>query len=342
MKHFDEQMMQRCIELAQLGLGTTYPNPLVGCVIVHENKIVAEGWHKKAGSAHAEVKAIRKLQNKEILKNSTLYVSLEPCAHHGKTPPCADLIIQHQIPRVVVGTSDSFAKVNGLGIQKMKEAGIEVKISVLEKECRELNKRFFTFHEQKRPYIILKWAQTSDGFMATIEGKQKWITNEFSKQLVHKWRSEEAGILVGTNTAKFDNPQLNLRLWEGNPPLRIVLDKDLKLDDQLHLFDGSQRTLVFTEKQLAFRDNVEIVSIVFNENLMEQILEELYKREVQSVIIEGGKETLESFIRKGLWDEARIFTSKDNWGEGIGSPKISGKRIKSKQIAGDGLEIFRK
>lgn len=342
MEKFEEQMMRRCIQLAQLGLGTTYPNPLVGCVIVHENKIVAEGWHKKAGSAHAEVKAIQQISDKEILKNSTLYVSLEPCAHHGKTPPCADLIIQCQIPRVVVGTSDPFAKVNGLGIQKMKEAGIEVKLGVLEQECRELNKRFFTFHQKKRPYIVLKWAQTADGFMAPDNGAQKWITNQFSKQLVHKWRTEEQGILVGTTTAKTDDPELNARLWEGNNPVRMVLDQDLKLNRNLNLFNQNQKTLIFTEEPNADSENLEFIPIRFDENLAEQILEELYKREIQSVIIEGGKQTLETFIRKGFWDEARILTSSDNWSEGVHSPEISGHLIKTSNIAGDKLEIFRR
>ncbi|MGB6083476.1 bifunctional diaminohydroxyphosphoribosylaminopyrimidine deaminase/5-amino-6-(5-phosphoribosylamino)uracil reductase RibD [Moheibacter sp.] len=342
MEKFEEQMMRRCIQLAQLGLGTTYPNPLVGCVIVHENKIVAEGWHQKYGSAHAEVNAIQQISDKEILRNSTLYVSLEPCAHHGKTPPCADLIIQCQIPRVVVGTSDPFAKVNGLGIQKMKEAGIDVKLGLLEHECRELNKRFFTFHEKKRPYIILKWAQTADGFMAPTTGKQKWITNKFSKQLVHKWRTEEQGILVGTNTAQVDNPELNARLWEGNNPVRMVLDRDLKLNLNLNLFNRNQKTLVFTEEPNTNSENLEFIPIRFDENLAEQILEELYEREIQSVIIEGGKQTLETFIRKGLWDEARIFTSLDNWSEGIHSPEISGQIIETRNIAGNKLEIFRK
>lgn len=338
--NFDEQMMQRCIQLAENGLGTTYPNPMVGCVIVHDGKIIAEGWHQKAGEPHAEVNAIAQIQDKEILKISTLYVSLEPCAHHGKTPPCADLIVQHQIPKAVIGTVDPFAKVNGLGIQKLKDAGIEVISSVMEKECRDLNKRFFTFHQEKRPYIILKWAQTTDGFMAAENGEQKWITNEYSKQLVHKWRTEEQSILVGTQTAETDNPQLNARLWNGNQPIRLVLDKDLKLNPDLNLFDKSQRTIFFTEKEKENLGNLEFIQIDFNENLAHSILQKLYELEIQSIIIEGGKRTLDSFIKQDLWDEARIFTSSDSWDSGIHSPKIQGKLIHSKKIISDQLEIF--
>lgn len=340
MKNFDEQIMQRCIQLAENGLGMTFPNPMVGCVIVRNGKIIAEGWHQKAGKPHAEVNAIHQIQNKEILKESTLYVSLEPCAHYGKTPPCADLIVKHQIPKVVIGTVDPFAKVNGLGILKLKEAGIEVIPSVLEKECWELNKRFFTFHQEKRPYVILKWAQTSDGFIATKNGEQKWITNEFSKQLVHKWRTEEQSILVGTKTAEMDNPKLNARLWSGNQPIRLVLDKDLKLNTDLHLFNQSQRTIVFTEKEQSNQENLEFVPIPFNENLPKSILQKLYELNIQSVIIEGGKKTLESFIEKNLWDEARIFTSSNKWNSGIKSPDIKGNLIHSKQIKSDKLEIF--
>lgn len=333
-------MMQRCIQLAENGLGNTYPNPMVGCVIVHNGEIIAEGWHQKAGEPHAEVIAIHQIQNNEILKESTLYVSLEPCAHHGKTPPCADLIVRNQIPKVIIGTVDPFAKVNGLGIRKLQDAGIEVISGVLEKECRELNKRFFTFHQEKRPYVILKWAQTADGFMAIEDGEQKWITNEYSKQLVHKWRTEEQSILVGTNTAKADNPQLNARLWNGNQPVRLVLDRDLKLDNDLHLFDQNQRTIVFTEKEKSNSENLEFVQVSFDENLSNSILEKLYELNIQSVIIEGGRKTLESFIEKNLWDEARIFTSSNVWSSGIKSPDFKGRLIHFQQIQSDKLETF--
>ena len=341
MKEFDENMMRRCIQLASNGLGNTYPNPLVGCVIVKDGEIIAEGWHQKAGEPHAEVNAINQIVNKEILKESTLYVSLEPCAHFGKTPPCADLIVKYSIPKVVIGTVDPFAKVNGLGIQKLKNAETELILGVLEKESRELNKRFFTFHQEKRPYIILKWAQTADGFISPLNDKKKWITNEFSKQIVHKWRTEEQSILVGTKTAKVDDPQLNARLWSGNQPIRLVLDKDLKLERNLNLFDLSQKSIVFTEKRAEDQENLQFETIAFDECLAEQILNKLYHMDIQSIIIEGGKQTLETFIQKGLWDEARIFTSKENWGEGFESPKITGKLVETKMIQSDRLEIFK-
>ena len=342
MNEFDELMMQRCVGLAEQGLGTTYPNPMVGCVIVHKGKIISEGWHQKAGGFHAEAAAIHKISDKQILKNATLYVSLEPCSHFGKTPPCADLIIQHQIPKVVIGCVDPNEKVNGSGIQKLQNAGIDVKVGVLEKKCLDLNKRFFTFHQQKRPYVILKWAETADGFMAPQNGSQKWITGEFSKQLVHKWRTEEQAILVGTKTAQIDNPQLNSRLWAGNQPVRIVLDRRLKLRKNLNLLDNSQRTIVFTEKPGENLENLVFIKIDFEDNLAEQILDQLFQLGIQSLIIEGGKQTLETFIEKGLWDEARVFISKDNWGEGIISPQINGELIGTQMIQKDRLEIFKK
>lgn len=342
MSDFDELMMQRCIQLAENGLGTTYPNPMVGCVIVHQGKIIAEGWHQKAGGFHAEAAAIHKIPHKEILKNSILYVSLEPCSHFGKTPPCADLIIQHQIPKVVVGCVDSNVQVNGSGIQKLQKAGVDVKVGVLEKECLDLNKRFFTFHQQKRPYVILKWAQTADGFMAPQNGEQKWITHEFTKQWVHQWRTEEQAILVGTHTARSDNPQLNSRLWAGNQPTRVVLDRILKLNPDLNLFDNSQKTIVFTEKSGENQENLRFIQMDFNENPAEQILDHLFQLGIQSIIVEGGKQTLETFIEKGLWDEARIFTSQEIWGEGIHSPQLNGNLIETKIILNDRLEIFQK
>jgi len=332
--------MQRCIQLARNGLGTTYPNPVVGCVIVRDRQIISEGWHRRSGEPHAEVNAINQIPDKEILKKSTLYVSLEPCAHHGKTPPCADLIISYRIPKVVVGTTDPFAKVNGLGIRKMENAGTEVTTGILEEECKQLNKRFFTFHLEKRPYIILKWAQTADGFMATENGGQKWITNQYSKQLVHKWRTEEQAILVGTRTAEVDNPKLNARLWSGNQPIRLVLDKELKLSSRLNLFDGGQRTIVLTEKEKINQPNLEFIQIRFNENLPHTVLHKLYEAGIQSVIIEGGKITLESFIEKDLWDEARIFTSSAHWKSGVKSPELKGEVIHSQVIHSDRLEIF--
>lgn len=337
---FDELMMKRCIELAENGLGMTYPNPVVGCVIVRNGRIISEGWHQKAGEAHAEVNAVNKIKDKEILKECEIYVSLEPCSHFGKTPPCSDMIVRYGFKRVIVGISDPNSKVNGQGIERMKNAGIEVKVGVLENECAELNKRFFCFHQNKRPYIILKWAQTADGFMAAENHVQKWITNQYSKQLVHLWRSQEQSVLVGYNTAKIDNPQLNLRLWSGNQPVRAVIDRDLSLDSKLHLFDGSQQTIIFSDKEDSSRPDV--IQLKFDENLEESILEELYKSGLQSVIIEGGRITLDGFINKGLWDEARIFSSSESWVSGIKVPWIEGRLIEQKMIGSDSLKIFRK
>lgn len=336
----DEILMQRCLQLAANGLGMTYPNPMVGCVIVHQNRIIAEAWHQKAGEGHAEFHAIHQVKDKALLKEATLYVSLEPCAHHGKTPPCADLIIEHQIPRVVIATADPFSKVNGLGIRKLKEAGIAVTINVLEKEAQFLNRRFINFHQSQRPYIILKWAQTKDEKMATTSGEQKWITNAYSKQLVHKWRTEEQGILVGTHTAQFDNPQLNARLWNGKQPIRMVLDRELKLREDLHLFDGSQRTLVFTEIEKENRTNLEYIKINFDENIIQSILHEMYALNVQSLIVEGGKRLLESFIQAELWDEARILTANESWGNGVSAPKINGDLHQQFSLDNDHLSIY--
>lgn len=337
---FDELMMKRCIELAENGLGMTYPNPVVGCVIVRNGRIISEGWHQKAGEPHAEVNAVNKIKDKEILKECEIYVSLEPCSHFGKTPPCSDMIVRYGFKRVIVGISDPNSKVNGQGIERMRNAGIEVKVGVLENECAELNKRFFCFHQNKRPYIILKWAQTADGFMAAENHVQKWITNQYSKQLVHLWRSQEQSVLVGYNTAKIDNPQLNLRLWSGNQPVRAVIDRGLSLDLKLHFFDGSQQTIIFSEKQDSSRPDV--IRLKFDENLEESILEELHKSGLQSVIIEGGRKTLDGFISKGLWDEARIFSSSESWGSGIEAPLVNGKLIEQKVIGSDRLKIFRK
>ena len=247
-----EKYIKRCIELAQNGLGTTYPNPMVGSVIVHKNKIIGEGWHKKSGEAHAEVNAINSVKDESLLKDATIYVSLEPCSHFGKTPPCSDLIIAKEIKRVVIGTMDPFAKVAGRGIKKLMDAGCEVKVGILEDECLELNKSFFTFLKKQRPYIILKWAQTEDGFIApeNREGKRPvWITNKYSGQLVHKWRSEEAAILVGTNTVLKDNPSLNVRKWTGKSPIRIVIDRELKTPDEFPILDGTQKTIMLCENK---------------------------------------------------------------------------------------------
>ncbi|KGO89623.1 bifunctional diaminohydroxyphosphoribosylaminopyrimidine deaminase/5-amino-6-(5-phosphoribosylamino)uracil reductase RibD [Flavobacterium suncheonense] len=340
-----EKYMQRCIELAKNGLGTTYPNPMVGSVIVHDGKIIGEGWHRKAGEPHAEVNAINSVTDKSLLPKATIYVSLEPCSHFGKTPPCADLIIRHKIPNVVIGTIDPFAKVAGNGIKKLMEAGCNVTVGVLEDECNELNKRFFTFHQQKRPYVILKWAETADGFIAPktkSEQKPVWITNPYSRQLVHQWRSEEQAILVGTQTVLDDNPKLDVRDWKGNNPVRVVLDRTGKITSGYHVKDNSIKTIILTENR-----NSENFEAVFFENcnfanaLAKTITEVLYRYGIQSVIVEGGRQTLQTFIDANIWDEARIFKGNQLFSEGTPSPKLQGNLIQKKMILEDELLMFK-
>lgn len=336
--------MSRCIKLAKKGLGSTYPNPLVGCVIVHKNKIIGEGWHEKAGEDHAEVRAIASVKNQKLLKNSRIYVCLEPCSHYGKTPPCANLIIDKEIPEIVIGAVDPFAAVAGSGIKKLLEAGRKVRVGVLEKECLALNKRFNTFHQQKRPHIILKWAQTADAFIAPKTQEEIfWISNSYSKQLVHKWRSEEASILVGTATAQKDNPQLNTRNWAGTSPQRIVLDKDLKLPQDLHLFDGATPTYIFHNQNLTpeNQNNTTYVPLDFSKNVLKQLLQSLYDLNIQSLIVEGGAHTLQEFIDQNIWDEARLFFSKGQLSEGIKAPQFEFSPISTQTIADDCLKIFK-
>ena len=307
-----EKYMKRCIDLAKNGFGQTYPNPMVGCVIVHDDKILAEGWHRKAGEAHAEVNAINNLKDENLIKNATLYVSLEPCSHFGKTPPCADLIIEKGFKKVVIGTADPFAKVKGRGIKKLMDKGCKVILGVLEDECLELNKRFMMFHQHQRPYVILKWAESADGFLSPFEyGKDQnkepvWLTNSYSKQLLHQWRSEEQAIMVGTHTALMDNPALTTRLWGGSNPLRVVIDKDLKIPQNANIFSDEVETLVFTKQANAKYDNVKAQYCHLNteHSVILQILKELHKRNIQSLIVEGGRHTLQSFIDANLCDEA--------------------------------------
>ncbi|MDB5008453.1 MAG: ribD 2 [Mucilaginibacter sp.] len=326
-----EKYMQRCLELAELGLGTVSPNPMVGAVVVHDDKIIGEGYHHKYGEAHAEVNAINEVISKfdnaaELLEQSTIYVSLEPCAHYGKTPPCADLIIKHRIPKVVVGCRDPFAQVNGKGIEKLKDAGIEVLTGILEKECQWLNRRFFTRVQKHRPYIILKWAQTADGFFAPENSTQHWITGIEARKLVHQWRSEEDAVLVGKNTAAIDNPQLNVRYASGKSPKRVVIDRRLELDNSLNLFDQTVETLIFNEVKTDIIGKNKYISLEdFDRYVPQYILYQLYLQDIQSVIIEGGAFTLNAFITAGLWDEARIFTGPTNLKEGIKAPVISGE-----------------
>lgn len=346
-----EKYINRCIQLAFNGLGKTYPNPMVGSVIVHNNKIIGEGWHQKAGEPHAEVNAINSVKDKVLLKTSTIYVSLEPCSHYGKTPPCSDLIIASGIKKVVIGTVDPFKEVAGRGIKKLLEAGHKVKVGVLEKECRELNKRFFTFHQEKKPYIILKWARTADRFLApppAADQKREpiWITNKYTNQLVHKWRSEEQSILVGTNTAVADNPKLNTRLWNGHNPVRLLIDRKLRTPATSALFDGSVKTIVFCEKASEEKNELNAPNLLFEvidfeQEIPKQICDILYKHNLQSIIVEGGAKTLQSFIDANLWDEARILTGEKSFGRGIAAPVIQGELRERKEIYGNKVEIFK-
>lgn len=338
-KSEDEIYMQRALELAEKGLGVVSPNPMVGCVIVHDDKVIGEGWHEKYGEAHAEVNAIRKVKDKKLLKESTAYVTLEPCAHFGKTPPCADLLVKHMLKRVVICNLDSFPLVNGGGIKKLKEAGIEVEVGVLSKEGRKLNKRFFTRVEKQRPYVILKWAQTADGFIARENYDSKWISGEQSRKLVHKWRSEEDAIWVGTNTAKHDNPKLNVRDWDGENPIRLVIDKQLTLSSDLHLFDQEIPTICYNLKNEGKEENLEWLK-VREDKLLDDIFIDMRQRGIQSVFVEGGAYLLQSIIDQGLWDEARVFSSETNFEKGIAAPKLNCDPDETRQIENDQLDIF--
>jgi diaminohydroxyphosphoribosylaminopyrimidine deaminase / 5-amino-6-(5-phosphoribosylamino)uracil reductase len=332
--------MQRAMDLALLGLGSVSPNPLVGCVIVVDNKIIGEGYHRKYGEAHAEVNAVNTVADKTMLSRATVYVNLEPCSHYGKTPPCADLLAKHNVKKVVIANVDSNPLVGGKGISKLKEAGVEVETGLLEQEGRELNKRFFTFIEKQRPFIILKWAQTADGYIARENYDSKWISGETSRQLVHRWRAEEPAILVGKNTALYDNPQLNVRTWSGQNPVRIVIDKNLTLPKSLKVFDGTQRTLVYNIKTATVENTVEYVKLS-EQNLMNELLNDLFAKGVQSVIVEGGSETLQHFIKNNLWDEARIFTSQSQFEKGVAAPKMNGKVTMEEKIGDDILKVYR-
>ena len=340
-----EKYIKRCIELAKNGLGTTYPNPLVGCVIVFENTIIGEGWHKKSGEAHAEVIAIESVLNKELLSSSTLYVSLEPCSHFGKTPPCADLILKYKIPNVVIGTIDPNSKVAGKGIQKLKDSGVNVTLGILEKEGNELNKRFFTFHRKSRPYIILKWAESADGFISPInksEQKPVWISNEYSRQLVHKWRSEEQAILVGTQTIIDDNPSLTVRDWVGINPIRLVIDKENTIDSSYNIFDNQAKTIVFSNKEVTSNsDTIQYIKVDFDKNSTQAIVDKLFENNIQSIIIEGGRKTIQSFIDAHLWDEARVFIGGINLNEGTKAPKINNTIYSKSYLKKDTLLTYR-
>lgn len=337
--HTDEIYMQRCIDLALPGLGHVAPNPLVGAVLVLRDKIIGEGYHRQYGGHHAEVEAIRAVTDKSLLKRSTLYVNLEPCCHHGKTPPCTDLILRSGIPRVVIGTVDPFDSVAGKGVARLRSQGVDVRVGVVKEACRELNKRFFTFHEKKRPYVILKWAQTADGFIdihrqPNALKRPTWITSEKLRMLVHKWRTEERAILVGTETALKDNPMLNVRDWHGPAPTRILIDRKLQINDQYNLLDDTQPTLIFNEKTSKVRGKTEFIQIPFDKNILPVMMDVLYQKELQSLIVEGGKKTLQSFIDENVWDEARIFTGNQFFCNGIKAPDLLSVKNKAHIIIG--------
>lgn len=340
----EDKYMHKCLELAKKGIRSVAPNPMVGCVIVHQNNIIGQGYHEHFGEVHAEVNALNNVSDKSLLKASTLYVNLEPCAHYGKTPPCADLIIENNISKVVIGCIDTFSEVSGKGIEKLKNAGIDVTVGVLEKEAKELNKRFFTFHKKKRPYIILKWAETKDGFI-DIDRKENqntdnWITTPESKILAHKWRSEEQAIMIGTNTAENDNPQLTVREVEGNNPIRLVLDLSLRLSKDLNVFDNSVPTLVFNTEKNEEQENIEYIK-VDKSNLLNQILDSLYQREISSVIIEGGTQLLNSFIQANLWDEARVFIGNKEFEKGVKAPEFNFTPYQTLHFGTDILSVYK-
>ncbi len=336
----DEHFMRRALSLALNGMGYVSPNPIVGCVITAGNDIIGEGWHMQFGGPHAEVNAIASVKNKHLLAESTLYVTLEPCNHHGKTPPCADLILKSGIKKVVVCNIDPNPKVDGSGIKRLRDAGVEVITGILDKTGREFNQRFFTSIEKNRPYVILKWAETSDGFIARENYDSKWISNEYSRQMVHKWRAEEDAILVGAKTAFHDDPQLNVRKWAGSNPVRVVIDRFLKLNENLKIFDRSQPTLCYNVLRHEEHSNLTRVR-VDEERFLESVLRDLNQRGIQSVIVEGGSFTLDRFIQGNLWDDIRVFRSGRTFGKGIAAPVFNGTLVHSEDVHGDTLSRYR-
>ena len=337
--------MNRCLELARIGAGRVAPNPMVGAVLVYNNKIIGEGYHKKFGEAHAEVNCINNVkdEDKDLIKATTLYVSLEPCSHYGKTPPCADLIIEKKIQRIVIGCKDPNKEVDGKGIQKLRSAGVEVITGILTEECINLNKRFFTFQQQQRPYIILKWAESSDGKIGIppsssrllsgeiAKSERILISNEYSNRLVHKWRSEEAAILIGTLTALQDDPSLTNRLWHGNNPIRLVIDLNLRLPSHSKIFNKETKTIIFNKSKHEEDGNL-IFYKLKEEDLLPELLKTLHELQLQSVLVEGGAKLLQSFIDKSLWDEARVIRNEQlKLGNGLDAPKLKNETLQSQE-----------
>ncbi len=337
----DEQYMQKALELAKKGQGYVSPNPMVGCIIVYKNMIIGQGYHQKYGEAHAEVNAVNSVENKELIKESTIYVTLEPCSHYGKTPPCADLIVKHSPQKVVVCNLDPNPLVSGRGMERIENAGIKTVTGVLKTEGEILNRRFFTFMTKKRPYIILKWAETKDGFIARKNYDSKWISSEASRKRVHQWRAAEDAIMVGTNTAHYDNPSLNIRFGiEGKNPTRIVLDKNLRLNQDLNLFDNSQPTICLNYLKNEKNMSLQYLQLDTNEDILTESLKKLYDEKIQSIIVEGGTKLLQSFIQGNLWDESRVFIGNQQFHHGFLAPKIDQIPISEEIIEEDFLRIY--
>ena len=342
---FHETYMRRCIELAKLGAGSVAPNPMVGAVLVHENRVIGEGYHMQYSQAHAEVNCINSVKgaDKHFIPESTIYVSLEPCAHFGKTPPCADLIILHQIKKVVVGCRDPFKQVDGKGIEKLREAGVEVITPILEKECIELNRVFFTYHTKHRPYIIIKWAQSADAKIASSDFSRVHISNDVTNRLVHKWRSETMSILVGTNTALHDNPSLTTRLWKGNNPVRLLIDIDLRLPKSLKIFDAEARTIIFNAVKHEEKDNLLYYQVVEADSIVQQICHALYQLNIHSVLVEGGARIIQSFLDEGMWDELRVITNTQlSIPNGLPAPITSSAlKVNEQKVLNDTISFFK-
>lgn len=336
-RHF----MRRAIELAHLGLGSVSPNPVVGCVIAKNGEIIGEGWHRQYGEAHAEVNAVNAVSDKAMLEGATVYVTLEPCAHHGKTPPCADMLVKHKVGQVVVAVEDPNPLVKGKGLEKLRRAGIAVETGVEAESARWMNRRFLTAMTHRRPYIILKWAQTMDGFIARENFDSKWISNSYSRKLVHRWRAEEDAILVGSNTVVYDDPELTTRDWPGKNALRLVLDPGDELDGNYKVLNGSVPTVLYTTSHRESGKNLEWVKLDLH-NYLPGVLDDLHARQVRSVIVEGGGNTLKSFIDMNLWDEARVFYAPSSFGKGIAAPVCGGTLLNRQDIFGDTLIIYKR
>lgn len=338
-----ETYMQRCLQLALLGADTVAPNPMVGAVLVCDDRIIGEGYHRQFGQAHAEVNCVDSVlpEDHHLLTKSTLYVSLEPCAHQGKTPPCVDLVLRERIPKVVIGTRDPFSEVNGKGIEKLQGAGVEVVCGVLEKESRAINRRFFCFHEQHRPYVVLKWAETADGYIGSGTAARMMISGDISNRLVHKWRSEEMAIMIGTNTALMDDPSLDVRTWKGRNPVRMAVDLDLSLPRYLKLFASEQPTIIFNKIKNETLGTLQFYQVTEDASLVHQVLNACYQLNITSLLVEGGARLLQSFIDDGSWDEVRVIINPKMYaGSGLPAPVLSDSRAIKNEMAGPDSIVY--